>query len=191
MVAIVSGIGLGLDTGSRNTLGANGVIGNPGTGANGENAYVDVATGNLVLQDVDGFLAGPDDDSFADLRTYNSQGQLNGAEGAWLHAPTSSISIAPDSTLEGPQNLASSIVRTDSDGSTVTYAQRWPGGSARCQPIRPHEHRHRCLRQCIRGEPRRERLEQRRPARRQDEQYRAAEDARQSRRGAEWSWRRW
>ena len=60
MVAIVSGNSLGLQAGSWATLGTNGKLGTATTGANGETAYVNVTTGNLVVQDVDGFLAGPD-----------------------------------------------------------------------------------------------------------------------------------
>jgi YD repeat-containing protein len=113
MVAIVSGNSLGLQMGSLAALGNNGAIGAAGTGSNGEQAYVNVTTGDLVLQDVDGFLAGPGDSSFEDLRTYNGQGGSNGA-GSWLYG--SYKSIATDG-----QTPPATLTRTDSDGSTNTY----------------------------------------------------------------------
>ncbi|HWI78518.1 MAG TPA: hypothetical protein VNS31_04925 [Ramlibacter sp.] len=55
MVAIVSGDSLGLSLTSLTTLGqdVSGTVSS--TGRNGEQAFVNVATGNLVLQDRDEF----------------------------------------------------------------------------------------------------------------------------------------
>lgn len=53
MVAIVAGGSLGLSLGSLATLGSRGALGNALTGRNGELAYVNSATGNLVLQSHD------------------------------------------------------------------------------------------------------------------------------------------
>jgi len=55
MVGIVSGIGLGFSTGSGVSLG---MIGAPSTGSLGDGAYVDIATGNLVLPDAAARLPG-------------------------------------------------------------------------------------------------------------------------------------
>ena len=53
MVAIVSGNSLGLSLTSLNTLGQRGALGAAGQGRNAEQAYVNIANGNLVLQDLD------------------------------------------------------------------------------------------------------------------------------------------
>ncbi|AXW18982.1 hypothetical protein CJO85_07415 [Ralstonia solanacearum] len=113
MVAIVSGNNLGLNLGSLAVLGNNGHIGTPTQGRNGERAYVNASTGNLVLQDRDALLAGVGSSSAA-VRTYNSQGNFdpNNASG-WTEAPYKSISSGANGTL----------VRTDIDGSTNVY--RW------------------------------------------------------------------
>ena len=58
MVAIVSGSSLGLSLGSLRTLGQQGVFGSAAQGRSGEQAYVNVATGNLVLQHRDELLSG-------------------------------------------------------------------------------------------------------------------------------------
>ncbi|SFG89242.1 hypothetical protein SAMN05518865_12198, partial [Duganella sp. CF458] len=79
MVANISGSGLGLNLVSASTLGG-GVAGNATLGNSGEKAYVNTATGNLVLQDRDDLLAGQGFD-IATVRTYNSQGTLDAANG--------------------------------------------------------------------------------------------------------------
>jgi hypothetical protein len=81
MVAIVSGNSLGLNLTSAAQLGDAGVLGNAALGQAREAAYLNVANGNLVLQDQDGLLQGRGDSDIANLRTYNSQGQYGG--GAW------------------------------------------------------------------------------------------------------------
>ena len=112
MVAIVSGNNLGLNQGSLATLGNNGQIGTANQGRNGERAYVNVATGDLVLQDQDALLAGVGSGSAA-VRTYNSQGNFNpNNAGGWAEGPYRSISVGADGTL----------VRTDVDGSTNVYS---------------------------------------------------------------------
>jgi YD repeat-containing protein len=112
MVAIVGGNNLGLNLGSLALLGANGRIGNAVQGRSGERAYVNVANGNLVLQDNDALLAGLGLD-VDDLRTYNSQGAANFTNGdGWQGGLYKSVSAASDGALQ----------RTDSDGSVSTYA---------------------------------------------------------------------
>lgn len=81
MVAVIAGNGLGLLGTSLQQLG----VGQSGLGQSGAAQYVNVATGNLVLQGrdadlvVQGFLAGA-------LRTYNSLGTTGdvGSAGGWL-----------------------------------------------------------------------------------------------------------
>jgi YD repeat-containing protein len=111
MVAIVSGNSLGLNQSSLAVLGSNGRIGNATQGRSGEAAYVNVSTGNLVLQDLDSILMGRGGSDVANLRTYNSQGSANymNADG-WRWGQYKSISAA-----------GTTLTRTDADGSTATY----------------------------------------------------------------------
>ena len=76
MVAIVSGNSLGLELTSAGVLGNQGLWGSAGQGNGGEQVFVNAATGNLVVQRRDEFLAshGPDNQAF---RTYNSLGLLS------------------------------------------------------------------------------------------------------------------
>lgn len=117
MVAIVVGNSLGLNLSSLGTLGQRGTFGSALTGRNGELAYVNAATGNLVLQDRDDVLMGRGL-SVPSVRTYNSLGQLTDDNGDnWsLGAYTQQL------RLVGTVNTAgSSFVRTDRDGSQSTY----------------------------------------------------------------------
>lgn len=76
MVAIVSGNSLGLSLSSLAILGQRGALGTAGQGRSGEQTFVNLASGNLVLQNRDDVLAGRGLDVNA-VRTYNSQGLLN------------------------------------------------------------------------------------------------------------------
>jgi len=117
MVAIVSGNSLGLSLASLATLGQRGTQGTAGQGRNGEQAFVNIANGNLVLQDFDDKLVGRGLDIQA-VRTYNSQGLLNddnadnwivGAYGQWVQ-------------LTGTAATAgSTLTRTDRDGASATF----------------------------------------------------------------------
>lgn len=111
MVAIVSGNTLGLNLGSLASLGSGGQFGNAALGQSGERTYVNIATGNLVLQEMDSALFGVGSMA-ATVRTYNSLGQFDhdNADG-WRGAPYRSVVLQPDGTL----------LRTDIDGSTNIY----------------------------------------------------------------------
>lgn len=84
MVAVIAGNGLGLLGTSLQQLGLS-LGGQPGLGQSGASQYVNVATGNLILQGQDerlieqGLLAGL-------VRTYNSLGSTGdwGGAGGWL-----------------------------------------------------------------------------------------------------------
>lgn len=80
MVAIVTGNALGLSLGSLATLGQRGASGSSTTGRNGEQAYVNAVTGNLVLQDRDELLVGRGLTAES-LRTYNSRGLMTDDNG--------------------------------------------------------------------------------------------------------------
>ncbi|MDN8618028.1 Ig-like domain repeat protein [Variovorax ginsengisoli] len=117
MVAIVSGNSLGLSLTSLTTLGQRGVIGTAGQGRSGEQSFVNIATGNLVLQDFDDSLQGRGPD-IANVRTYNSQGLMtddngdNWAVGAFgQRLQLSGTAATPGSTL----------TRTDRDGAQAVY----------------------------------------------------------------------
>jgi hypothetical protein len=72
MVAIVS----------ANSLGQRGAIGEASQGRSGEQAFVNIATGNLVLQDLDDRRQGRGLD-IATVRTYNSQALLSDNADPW------------------------------------------------------------------------------------------------------------
>lgn len=115
MVAIVSGLRPGLNLGSREVLGAAGVVGNAAEGRNGQAVYVNAATGNLVVQVQDEVLVGRGTD-VATLRTYNSAGVLSDDNGDNWASGVVSL------RLTGTLNVAGSTMqRIDADGSTATY----------------------------------------------------------------------
>ncbi|HEY4079574.1 MAG TPA: LysM peptidoglycan-binding domain-containing protein [Burkholderiaceae bacterium] len=117
MVAIVSGNSLGLSLSSLATLGRNGGLGDASVGRNGERAYVNIATGNLVVQDVDARLVGIGSDAAA-LRTYNSSG-LQNDDNADNWAPGV---YSRQMQLSGTVNTAgSTLTRTDADGAVSVY----------------------------------------------------------------------
>jgi YD repeat-containing protein len=117
MVAVVSGNGLGLTNTSLGHLGSRGGVGTAGLGQGGTEIFVNSATGNLVVQGRDEFLAA----TGADLslhRTYNSQGLLNDDNGDnWrlgLHRRVYN--------LTGTVNTAGSkVTKVFGDGSEAVY----------------------------------------------------------------------
>jgi YD repeat-containing protein len=125
MVAIVSGNSLGLTNTSAGVLGNEGLFGNATTGNASEQAYVNVANGNLVLQDQDDYLASIGTD--VDLtRTYNSQGVVNGTDAIrqWQTGLERSVG-----GLTGTINTAgSTLTRVGADGSRTVFS--WDGGRA-------------------------------------------------------------
>jgi len=118
MVAIVSGNSLGLSLGSLATLGGRGGVGSAQQGRNGESAYVNVANGNLVLQDLDDRLVGRGLD-IATVRTYNSQGLFDDDNGDNWRVGAHGQKVV----LTGTAGTAgSTLARTDRDGATAVYA---------------------------------------------------------------------
>src|SRR5580693_8222606 len=114
MVAIVTGSGLGLQSGSASGLGQKIQLGNAALGQSGEQVYVNASNGNLLLQDRDQFLSGTGVNSEI-FRSYNSQGKLTGDNWQPGAAPVLSL-------LSGVVNTAgSSIQRIDWDGSAILY----------------------------------------------------------------------
>jgi YD repeat-containing protein len=117
MVAIVTGNGLGLVTGSLGVLGASGQVGTALFGRGNEGVYVNAATGNLVLRRQDELLIGRGPDTSI-LRSYNSQGTLNDDNGDnWRLGFSRRIT-----SLTGTVNTANStITRVDEDGAESVY----------------------------------------------------------------------
>ncbi|MBA2675084.1 LysM peptidoglycan-binding domain-containing protein, partial [Ramlibacter sp.] len=119
MVAIVSGNTLGLNLTSAATLGQQGQIGSSGLGQNGEQAFVNIANGNLVLQDRDDVFQAFGSEVTA-LRTYNSQGLLDDDNGDnW----TSGVFRGGNIRFTGTYvSQSSTIYRTEQDGAEAAYA---------------------------------------------------------------------
>jgi YD repeat-containing protein len=118
MVAVVSGNSLGLSLTSLATLGQQGAFGPAALGQSGEQTYVNVSNGNLVLQDQDDRLASTGLDAVA-LRTYNSQGLLDDDNGDnW----TTGIFKQNNLQFSGAVGTSgSSITREDKDGAQMLY----------------------------------------------------------------------
>ena len=117
MVAIVAGNGLGLFNTSLNILGGTSALGQSVLGQGGARSYVNAATGNLVLQMQDEQLAGRGLDLFQ-LRTYNSQGQLNDGDGdGWRLGYESTVRL----TAGTANKAGSQVTRTDGDGHETIY----------------------------------------------------------------------
>ncbi|MDQ0016118.1 YD repeat-containing protein [Variovorax boronicumulans] len=117
MVAIVSGNSLGLSLTSLATLGQRGTLGAAGQGRNGEQAFVNIATGNLVLQDFDDRLEGRGLDISA-VRTYNSQGLLNDDNGDNWRVGAFGQQIQLTGTVA---TAGSTLTRIDRDGAQSIY----------------------------------------------------------------------
>lgn len=120
MVAVFTGTGLGLFNSSATQVGAS----SSGVGHRGERPYVNLASGNLVLQDIDESVL-TRGLSIAFLRTYNSRGLATeagrqtqiGADG-WINVFERKVS-----NLTGTVNtVGSTVTRTLGDGSEVVYA---------------------------------------------------------------------
>ena len=119
MAAIVSSDALGLATSSLATLGPRTAAGNAAQGRGTERVYVNVASGNLVLQDVDERLVGAGL-TVEGVRTYNSQGRF---DGAYTPGPYNVSGLQPPH-LEFTGKLlrpGTTVTRVDQDGGTTYY----------------------------------------------------------------------
>jgi YD repeat-containing protein len=120
MVAIVAGNGLGLLNTSLDVLGGAGVLGQSVLGQGGSRAFVNAASGNLVLQMQDEQLAGRGLDLYA-LRTYNSLGTLNDGDGdGWRWGYEQTVRFQGPGTPAQPQASAT-VIRVTGDGHETTY----------------------------------------------------------------------
>lgn len=115
MVEIVSGLRAGLSLASGEVLGFKDLVGGAQQGRNGQEVAVNIASGQLVVQDQDDLLVARGQDAPV-LRTYNSNGSLadHNADG-WA----SGIGML---VLSGVVNTAgSTIQRVDADGAAALY----------------------------------------------------------------------
>ncbi|HEY6927263.1 MAG TPA: RHS repeat domain-containing protein, partial [Steroidobacteraceae bacterium] len=123
MVAVVAGNGLGLFNSSLNVLGTSGMLGRPTLGRNGGAAYVNAATGNLVLQFSDDDLSGRGAD-LSLLRTYNSLGRMLGEPDptgdGWQWDQERTVVFTPGAHNEG-RNAGGTVTRTTGDGHVTVY----------------------------------------------------------------------
>ncbi len=117
MTAIIAGNQLGLSNGSLNVLGSQGALGQASQGRAGEQVYVNAATGNLVVQNRDEFVAGRGLD-LSLLRTYNSQGLLDGDNNDnWRIGVYRKVY-----NLIGTVNtIGSTVTRVDADSAESVY----------------------------------------------------------------------
>lgn len=118
MVAIVSGNSLGLSLSSLATLGQRGQLGTAGQGRSGEQSFVNIANGNLVLQNRDDILMGRGLDVLA-VRTYNSQGLLTDDNGDNWSVGAFGQKVVLTSGAVGA--AGSTLTRTDRDGAQAVY----------------------------------------------------------------------
>ena len=119
MAAIVSSDALGLATSSLATLGPRATSGNVAQGRGTERVYVNVASGNLVLQDADERLVGSGL-TVEGVRTYNSQGKF---DGAYTPGPYNVSGLQPPH-LEFTGKLlraGTTVTRVDQDGGVTYY----------------------------------------------------------------------
>lgn len=126
MVAIVAGNSLGLSLTSLATLGQRGVSGSAEAGRNGQQAYVNVANGNLVLQNQDDRLVRRGEDATA-VRTYNSQGAMLDDNGDNWSMGT----YAQQLTISGTfGSAATTITRVAKDGAAAVYRHSSGSGTS-------------------------------------------------------------
>ncbi len=117
MVAIVTGLGLGVERSSGWVLGSRGQLGDSTFGRYGENVYVNAATGNLAIDRTDEILIGQGPDSVIS-RAYNSQGNLSDDNGDnWqLNAQRRVVGLTGTVNTSG-----STVTLIDWDGSDTLY----------------------------------------------------------------------
>ena len=125
MVAVVSGNTLGLDLTSKGVLGDKGVSGDPTLGQGNEQVFVNAATGNLVIQQLQDELVGPGLD-IQSVLTYNSLGLASDDNGDNF----SLGKVLAQLKLTGTVKTAGSYLTvTNFDGSQANYA--WDAGNNR------------------------------------------------------------
>jgi hypothetical protein len=119
MASIISGNSLGLSDTSLFVLGPDGAVGQAAHGRAGERVYVNSTTGNLVVQNRDELLVGLGPD-IGILRTYNSQGQVDGDNNDnWRIGLYKRVDMFVDES-------GMRVTRTDGDGTERNTPRRAP-----------------------------------------------------------------
>lgn len=128
MVEIVTGNGVGLGKSSAEVLGQGGQLGLGQLPGVAGNAYVNAATGNLVIRRQDELLIGLGPD-IGVYQTYNSQGNLDfDNSDNWQVSLYRQISGLTGSS--GVNTAGSTITRIASDGTSLVYTYDSTAGSA-------------------------------------------------------------
>ena len=118
MVAIVAGNGLGLLNTSLNILGGAGVLGQSALGQGTGRAFVNAASGNLLLLMQDEQLAGRGLNLYA-LRAYNSLGTPNDGDGDdWRWGYEQTVRFQGQGTPAQPQAGASCDIAQQPNAQT-------------------------------------------------------------------------
>ena len=117
MVGIVGGNSTGLNQKALSGIGLRGTLGQASQGAKGEKAFVNVSTGNLVMQGQDAFVEGRGLD-LSLLRTYNSQGVAtdDNGDGWWVNGYRRLVNVSGNLNSAG-----SSVQRIAEDNSVLSY----------------------------------------------------------------------
>ena len=121
MVAIFTGAGAGFERGSGSVLGSAGLLGQASLGRNGEQLFLNAATGNLLISQQDEFLIGRGPDS-ALSRTYNSLGNLSDDNGDNWRQSTDRRVHSLTGTVNTP---GGTVKRVSADGSEILYTWDW------------------------------------------------------------------
>lgn len=117
MVDIVSGAGLGLFNTTANTLGGTSGVGPGSPGRNGERIAVNVANGNLLIQQSDERVSSLGTDLNL-VRTYNSHGLYDGDNSDnWMFSPVRALINGP----AFPNTIGSTVTKVFGDGKEVIY----------------------------------------------------------------------
>jgi YD repeat-containing protein len=124
MVAVFSGLDLGVAGSFAKVLGKSGLVGSAASGQFAHGVMVNAATGNLVVQAQDALITGRNGE-FGSFRTYNSQGGWDGDNNdQWR------VNNARRAVLTGTRNAAGSkVVVTNADGSQFTHT--WDAATSR------------------------------------------------------------
>src|SRR5581483_1990818 len=110
MATIIGGDGTGLLNSSLGQVNLNQSTG-AGSAGNGEQVYINVTNGNLVIDHLDQFLPS-ETNNFLTLRTYNSRGEIETANGeGWDQTEFASLSVI----------TPGHIVLTNGDGSEFNF----------------------------------------------------------------------
>ncbi len=118
MTIIIGGHALGLQDGSLGLLNRNDATGKGALGS-GVESYLDVANGNLLIQERDVFLPSLGID-FALTRTYNSRGAIQGSSDGWWWSSGITLSTHQDKPASNDSSVTSYLV-TYGDGTSLHF----------------------------------------------------------------------